>query len=149
MTSMQNTQMVQRVIESFKQGDMTTVLAGMTDDVRWTIPKIDGIPFSGQRRGRYRPRVVARAPRAIPDDQFDRLFARLGSHRDRALVAFWVSTGARAAELLGATAGDVDPGQQVITVLYEAGVVVRVQLHRDPEGVEKTPQAVLLAQRRG
>ena len=32
---------------------------------------------------------------------FNELFAELGSHRDRALVAFWVSTGARAAELLG------------------------------------------------
>ena len=51
----------------------------------------------------------ARSP-AIPDERFDELFARLGSYRDRALVAFWVSTGARAAELLGATCGDVDPG---------------------------------------
>src|SRR6478752_6132059 len=63
-------------------------------------------PFVGQRSGRYRPRVVSRAPRCIPDGRFDEVFARLGSHRDRALVAFWVSTGARAAELLGARAGD-------------------------------------------
>jgi site-specific recombinase XerD len=33
------------------------------------------------------------------------------------LVAFWVSTGARAAELLGATVADADPGQQLITVI--------------------------------
>jgi site-specific recombinase XerD len=70
-----------------------------------------------QRTGRYRPRVVPRAPRCIPDERFNEVFARLSSHRDRALVAFWVSTGARAAELLGATAGDVDPGQQLITVV--------------------------------
>ena len=50
-------------------------------------------PFVGQRSGRYRPKVVQRAPRCIPDQGFDELFARLGSHRDRALVAFWVSTG--------------------------------------------------------
>jgi integrase len=73
--------------------------------------------FAGQRGGRYRPKVVTRAPRCIPDARFDELFARLGSHRDRALVAFWVSTGARASELLGATAADVDPGQQLITVI--------------------------------
>ncbi|WP_427136433.1 tyrosine-type recombinase/integrase [Pseudarthrobacter sp. S9] len=73
--------------------------------------------FGGQHRGRYRPKIVARAPRAFPDEQFDQLFARLGSHRERALVAFWVSTGARASELLGATVADVDPGQQLITVL--------------------------------
>ena len=73
--------------------------------------------FTGQRAGRYRPKVVTRAPRSIPDEKFDALFARLGSHRDRALVAFWVSTGARASELLGATVGDADPGQQLITVI--------------------------------
>jgi integrase len=48
---------------------------------------------------------------------FSELFAQLGSHRDRALVAFWVSTGARASELLGVAAGDADPGQQLITVV--------------------------------
>jgi site-specific recombinase XerC len=41
-----------------------------------------------------------RIPRSVPDEQFSELFARLGSHRDRALAAFWVSTGARVAELL-------------------------------------------------
>ena len=45
--------------------------------------------------GRYRPKVAAADPAADPDEQFDELFAGLGSHRDRALVAFWVSTGAR------------------------------------------------------
>jgi len=89
-------------------------------------------PFVGQRSGRYRPRVVSRAPRCIPDGRFDEVFARLGSHRDRALVAFWVSTGARAAELLGARAGDVDPGQQVITVVRK-GTRVLQQLPASPD----------------
>jgi integrase len=89
-------------------------------------------PFLGQRSGRYRPTVVQRAPRCIPDRGFDELFARLGSHRDRALVAFWVSTGARAAELLGATAADVDPGQQLITVLRK-GTRVLQQLPASPD----------------
>jgi integrase len=74
-------------------------------------------PFPAERTGRYRPRVAQRIPRQIPDARFDELFAALGSHRDRALVAFWVSTGARAAELLGATCADADPGRQVITVI--------------------------------
>ena len=63
-------------------------------------------PFARGRAGLFRPRLPQRAPRCIPGGQFSELFARLGSHRDRALVAFWVSTGARASELLGATAGD-------------------------------------------
>jgi integrase len=32
-------------------------------------------------------------------------------------VALWVSTAARASELLGAHCGDVDPGQQLVTVI--------------------------------
>jgi len=82
-------------------------------------------PFAGQRSGRYRPKVVTRAPRRIPDERFDALFAQLGSHRDRALVAFWVSTGARAAELLGATVADADPGQQLITVVRKGTGVLQ------------------------
>jgi len=74
-------------------------------------------PFPGQRGGRYRPKAARRVPRQIPDEKFDELFAQLGSNRDRALVAFWVSTGARAAELLGARRADADPGQQLITVI--------------------------------
>ena len=89
-------------------------------------------PFVGHRSGRYRPKVVQRAPRCIPDPGFDELFARLGSHRDRALVAFWVSTGARAAELLGATVADVDPGQQLITVLRK-GTRALQQLPASPD----------------
>jgi len=71
--------------------------------------------FAKERSGRYRPRVAARVPRRIPDERFNQVFAQLRSDRDRALVAFWVSTGARAGELLGAHGGDVDPGQQLIT----------------------------------
>jgi len=73
--------------------------------------------FRNERTGLYRPKVPRRVPRCIPDELFNELFARLGSHRDRALVAFWVSTGARASELLGATQEDADPGQQLITVI--------------------------------
>jgi site-specific recombinase XerC len=85
-----------------------------------------------QRSGLFRPRHVQRIPRSIPDEQFSELFARLTSHRDRALVAFWVSTGARAAELLGATAGDADAGQQLITVIRK-GTRLMQQLPASPD----------------
>lgn len=69
-----------------------------------------------ERTGLYRPMVPDRIPRSVPDAEFNEIFARLPSHRDRALVAFYVSTGARASELLSATQGGVDPGRQLITV---------------------------------
>ena len=75
------------------------------------------VPFRNERAGLYRPVVPARIPRSVPDEEFNEIFARLGSHRDRALVAFYVSTGARASELLSAAQGGADPGRQVITVV--------------------------------
>jgi site-specific recombinase XerD len=74
-------------------------------------------PYHNERTGLYRPRLVKRIPRSIPDAEFNEIFARLPSHRDRALVAFYVSTGARASELLTVTQGGVDPGRQLITVV--------------------------------
>ncbi len=82
-------------------------------------------PFANERSGRYRPRLAQRVPRRIPDQRFNQIFARLRSDRDRALVAFWVSTGARASELLGARGGDVDPGQQLITVVRKGSRAVQ------------------------
>ncbi len=89
-------------------------------------------PHRNERTGRYRPRLAARLPRCIPDELFNELFAGLGSHRDRALVAFWVSTGARASELLGASGGDVDVGQQLITVIRK-GTRAMQQLPASPD----------------
>jgi len=60
------------------------------------------------RRGRLRPKVQARPPRAISDAQWDELFAQMRCTRDRALLACYVSSGARASELLGVGLADID-----------------------------------------
>ncbi len=89
-------------------------------------------PYRNERAGLYRPRAAKRAPRQIPDARFDELFARLPSHRDRALVAFWVSAAARASELLGARCAGADPGQQLITVIRK-GTRAMQQLPASPD----------------
>jgi len=73
-------------------------------------------PSHNEHSGRYRPVLAKRVPRAIYDEEFNEIFALLPSHRDRALVAFYVSTGARASELLSVTLGGADPGRQLIRV---------------------------------
>ena len=60
-------------------------------------------PPERRRRAPLRQKTPVRVPRGIPDRLFDELFAAMGSDRDRALLAFYVSTGARASELLGVT----------------------------------------------
>jgi integrase len=73
-------------------------------------------PFAPGVRAPLRQKLPERVPRSLPDHLFDALFAVMGSDRDRALLAFYVSTGARASELLGVTLDRVDPGEQRIGV---------------------------------
>lgn len=89
-------------------------------------------PHRNERVGLYRPKLVDRLPRCMPDEKFNELFAGLGSHRDRALVAFFVSTGARASELLGVHCGDVDAGLQLITVIRKGSRAAQ-QLPASPD----------------
>lgn len=72
--------------------------------------------FAPGPRAPLRQKMAERIPRHLPDRLFDELFATLRSDRDRALLAFYVSTGARASELLGVTVDLVNPGDQRIGV---------------------------------
>ena len=86
----------------------------------------------GQQSGLFRPRLTVQAARHIPDEEFNRLFAALWCDRDRALVAFWISCGARASELLGATQGDADVGRQLISVIRKGSRAIQ-QLPASPD----------------
>ncbi|POH64692.1 integrase [Cryobacterium zongtaii] len=79
------------------------------------------------RRADYRQKVPVQAARSIPDLAFENLFSALGSDRDRALVAFYVSSAARPSELVGLTNGMVDVGNQCISVVRKgSGSIQRV-----------------------
>ncbi|TDB91205.1 site-specific integrase [Actinomadura sp. KC216] len=69
------------------------------------------------RRAPLRQKTADRLPRSIPDPLWEELFAAMGTHRDRALLAFYVSSGARASELLGLRGGHVDWAGQRIWVI--------------------------------
>lgn len=83
--------------------------------------------FRQGRRADYRQKVPVQAPRSIPDKAFEDLFTQLGTNRDKALVAFYVSSAARPSELVGLTNGMVDVGQQCISVVRKgSGAVQRI-----------------------
>lgn len=73
-------------------------------------------PLSPGGRAPLRQKMPERLPRSLPDRLFDALFAVMRCDRDRALLAFYVSTGARASELLSVTVDMVDVGEQRIGV---------------------------------
>uniref|UniRef100_UPI003F49643B tyrosine-type recombinase/integrase n=1 Tax=Amycolatopsis sp. CA-096443 TaxID=3239919 RepID=UPI003F49643B len=113
-------------------------------------PVVNPVPSSPQRRralahmsplepkpvvgrARLRQRVVQRPPRAIPDRLWDELFDAMGCERDRALLEFFVSSGARAAELLGVTPEDLDWAGRRIYVVSKGT--------REREVIPASPQA--------
>jgi integrase/recombinase XerC len=77
--------------------------------------------FAPTRRRALRQKESQPLPRAIPDASFNELFRKLKSHRDRALAAFYVSSGARASELLGLTGDMINYGDQLIGVVRKGG----------------------------
>ena len=52
MSDQENTQVVQGLYDSFNAGDITAVLAALSDDVEWVLPSISKIPFSGAKHGK-------------------------------------------------------------------------------------------------
>ena len=62
----------------------------------------------GSAGGQATAEGAARQSRAIPDPQRDELLAQMGRAPGRALLACYVSSGARASQLLGVRLGDVD-----------------------------------------
>jgi integrase len=93
-------------------------------------------PRQTYRRGPYRQRGRQRLPRSIPDPQWTQLFQIMGNDRDRALLACFVSSGARAEELLGACAEDVDWANQRLSVVSKGS--------RERRWVPLSPEAMAL-----
>ncbi|TWP46028.1 tyrosine-type recombinase/integrase [Lentzea tibetensis] len=92
-------------------------------------------PRTPSRRGSYRQKTPELVPRAIPDDLYHEVFEALASDRDRAIVALLVSSAARATELLGMTATDVDWGGQRIRLIGKGT--------RQPEWVAVSPDSLM------
>ncbi|CAM5343359.1 Tyrosine recombinase XerC [Streptomyces tanashiensis] len=86
------------------------------------------------RRGRLRPKVPVRQPRAIPDQQWNELFEQMGCARDRALLSCYVTSGARASELLGVELGDIDWTKGQLWVISK-GTRARQPVPASPEAL--------------
>ena len=66
------------------------------------------LPMDPHGRAPLRQRQQERRPRPLPALQWIDLLDAMTCHRDRALLAFYASSGARASELLGVTADKID-----------------------------------------
>ena len=50
--SEQNKSIVEQAYNNFKSGNIEALLDLMADDVSWTLPEMEGVPFAGKRTGR-------------------------------------------------------------------------------------------------
>lgn len=50
MSEQQNLQAVQGIFEAFGRGDVPALLNFVAEDVRWTIPGPDNVPYFGERQ---------------------------------------------------------------------------------------------------
>lgn len=113
-------------------GESVPVVAGPSEPIQRASQPDGAVSPGAQRLVPAFDRSTGPAPDPRREVQPAVRSARLGSDRDRALVAFWVSTGARASELLGAVQADADPGQQLITVVRKGSRALQ-QLPASPD----------------
>lgn len=73
-------------------------------------------PAPPVRRSPLRQKIPARQPRSIPDAMWAELLAAMRCTRDRALLICYVSSGARASELLALRSEDIDWQEMVLRV---------------------------------
>lgn len=88
----------------------------------------------GMSRAPLRQKAAILAPRSIPDDLVDELLGALRTNRDRALVTLYLSSGARASELLGVRGDQVDWAGQRVWVVSKGS--------RSLEPVPASPEAL-------
>ncbi len=52
MNAEENIKIVQKAYDAFKTGNVPGLLSLLSEDIEWTLPTIENVPFSGSRRGR-------------------------------------------------------------------------------------------------
>src|SRR5215216_7795430 len=52
MGKQENTELVQRTYDSFRDGDIPALLDSLSEDVEWVTAEIEGVPVGGTWRGR-------------------------------------------------------------------------------------------------
>jgi integrase len=93
-------------------------------------------PFRPHRRGALRQKQPERQPRAVPDDVLEDLFGQLDCNRDRALFHLFLTSGARANEMLAMQVSDARPGDGRIFVRTKGLGGVKQACPASPEAFE-------------
>ncbi len=47
-----NTELIQQAYRDFNAGEIQALLNSYAEDIRWNLPEVENLPFSGRRQGR-------------------------------------------------------------------------------------------------
>ena len=106
---------------SYAQAAAPPASSGLRARLAHRSPLEEPVEF---RRAPLRQKKSMTAPRSIPDAMVDELMGVLRTSRDRALVALFLATGARASELLGVLGSRVDWAGQRLWVVSKGSRVL-------------------------
>lgn len=101
----------------FGRGPVTNPVPGSSTQRARLAHRIPLEPRPQRRRAPLRQKPPVLVPRSLPDELAVELLAAMRNTRDRALLASFLSTGARASELLGVTGDRVDWTRQQLWVI--------------------------------
>ncbi|MFD0972997.1 tyrosine-type recombinase/integrase [Plantactinospora endophytica] len=89
-------------------------------------------PIPPVRRSPLRQKIPSQQPRSIPDHRWQELFDQMSCTRDQALLACYVSSGARASELLGLRVDNIDwQGMRIWVVRKGSDVLTAAPISPD------------------
>ena len=52
MNEQNQLELIQRAYSNFKSGDIDSLINLMSENIEWTLPQVENVPFSGQRQGK-------------------------------------------------------------------------------------------------
>ncbi len=52
MSEQENIKLVQQAYVNFKSGDIESLVGLFSDDIKWQLPEVENVPYTGRREGR-------------------------------------------------------------------------------------------------
>ena len=103
-----------------------TTIAAARAYIRWAVER----KYVARECARWRPRVrvADMPPKAISDEDAERLIAAATSARDRVLLLFLRDTGARVGTILAIDVGDIDMSRKRVVARQKGGGLVMLYL---------------------
>jgi ketosteroid isomerase-like protein len=70
MSEQANIELLKQGYDAYDKGDIQRLLGLLAQDVEWELPEVEGVPFTGKRRGLDQVMAECQEPREFRPDRF-------------------------------------------------------------------------------